>query len=66
LKINYHNSESFTFGMDEERQTRVAQMLNCQVGAHPMMYLGIHVSDKKLGKGAFLWVTEKISKKIPP
>jgi hypothetical protein len=47
LKINYHKSEAFMFGMDEERQTR------------------IHVSNKKLGKVAFLGMIEKISKRIP-
>jgi hypothetical protein len=31
-----------------------------------MVYLGIPVGDKKLGKGAFVGVTEKIFKMIPP
>jgi hypothetical protein len=52
--------------MDEERQIRIANMLNCQLGSLPMEYLGIPVSDKKLGKGAFVRVPEKISKRIPP
>jgi hypothetical protein len=66
LKINYHKSDAFIFGMDEERQIRIANMLNCQLGSLPMEYLGIRVSDKKLGKGAFVRVPEKISKMIPP
>jgi hypothetical protein len=66
LRIIYHKSEAYIFGMDEERQMRVANMLNCQLGALPMVYLGIPVSNKKLSKGAFVGVTEKISKRIPP
>jgi hypothetical protein len=66
LRINYHKSETYVFGMDEERQIRIANMLNCQLGALPMVYLGKPVSDKKLGMGAFVRVTEKISKRVPP
>jgi hypothetical protein len=31
LKINYHKSEAFIFGMGEEDSRRVANMLNCQL-----------------------------------
>jgi hypothetical protein len=55
LKINYHKSETFIFGMDEERQARVANMLNCQKGSLPMVYLGIPVSDKKTRQGCLHW-----------
>jgi hypothetical protein len=65
LKINYHKSDAFIF-VWMRRQIRIANMLNCQLGSLPMEYLGIPVSDKKLGKGAFVRVPEKISKRIPP
>jgi hypothetical protein len=65
LKINYHKSEAFMFGMDEEEKTRIANMLNCQLGGLPMKYLGVTVSDVKLGRGAFKNVSEKISKRTP-
>jgi hypothetical protein len=65
LKINYHKSEAFMFGMDEEEKTRIANMLNCQLGGLPMKYLGVPVSDVKLGRGAFKNVSEKISKRTP-
>jgi hypothetical protein len=66
LRINYHKSEAYVFGMDDEGQARIANMLKCQLGALPMIYLGILVSDKKLDKGAFLGVTENIAKRVPP
>jgi hypothetical protein len=53
------------FGMDEEEKTRIANMLNCQLGGLPMKYLGVTVSDVKLGRGAFKNVSEKISKRTP-
>jgi hypothetical protein len=51
LKINYHKSDAFIFCMDEERQIRIANILNCQLGSLPMEYLGIHV-DKKIRQGS--------------
>jgi hypothetical protein len=41
LKINYHKSEAILFGMEEEEQVRIANMLNCKVGSLPMRYLGM-------------------------
>jgi hypothetical protein len=61
LRIDYHKSEAFIFGMEEKKQSRVANMLNCQLRVLPMVYLGIPVSNKKLGKGAFVGLTKKIS-----
>jgi hypothetical protein len=39
-------------------------MLNCKLGELSMKYLGIPISDRKMGMGAE--VHEKISKRIPP
>jgi hypothetical protein len=32
LRINYHKSEAYIFGMNEEDKWRIANMLNCQLG----------------------------------
>jgi hypothetical protein len=66
LKINYHKSEAIFFGMEEEEQVRIANMLNCKVGSLPMRYLGIPLSDVKLGKVALAEIPEKVSKRVPP
>jgi hypothetical protein len=66
LKINYHKSEAYFFGMDELDSRRIANMLNCTMGSLPMKYLGIPLSDMKLGMGAFAGVAEKIAKRVPP
>jgi hypothetical protein len=66
LKINYHKSEAYIFGMDLDDKTRIANMLNCQLGELPIKYLGVPISDVKLGKVAFADLIEKIAKRIPP
>jgi hypothetical protein len=62
LKINLHKSEAYFFGMGEMDNRRIGNMLNCTMGALPMKYLGIPLSDTKLGMGAFAGVPEKIDK----
>jgi hypothetical protein len=52
--------------MDLDDKTRIANMLNCQLGELPIKYLGVPISDVKMGKVAFADLTEKIAKKIPP
>jgi hypothetical protein len=66
LKINYQKSEAFIFGMETEDKVRVANMLNCQLGELPMKYLGISISDSKLGKVALQGIPVKITRRIPP
>jgi hypothetical protein len=66
LKINYQKSEAFIFGMETEDKVRVANMLNCQLGELPMKYLGISISDSKLGKVALQGIPVKIARRIPP
>jgi hypothetical protein len=36
LKINYHKSEVVAFGVDDDTQTAIANMLNCKVGNMPL------------------------------
>ena len=66
LKINYHKSDMVVFGVDQEEQQRVANILNCKVGALPMQYLGLPISDRHLGANSFVGVVEKMRKKLAP
>jgi hypothetical protein len=68
LKINYNKSEANIFGKEKE-EVRIANMLNCRLGGGgglPMKYLGIPISDNKLGKVALSVVSDKVAKMIPP
>jgi hypothetical protein len=55
LKINYHKSQAFIFGKADEERVRIANMLNCKLRELPMKYLGIPISDGKLGLGPCQW-----------
>ena len=66
MKINYHKSEVLVFGVDKEEQDRVANMLNCKVGKLPLNYLGLPISDRKLGVKTFDKVQLKMRNKLQP
>jgi hypothetical protein len=65
LKINYHKSEAYAFGMEQGEQRRIANMPNCRMGEIPMKYLGLPIRDIKLGREDFVELPEKIAKRIP-
>lgn len=66
LKINYHKSEVYVFGMKQEMKERCANMLNCNLGDLPLTYLGIPISDQHLGITAFIWLPNKMNKRLDP
>jgi hypothetical protein len=66
LRINYHKSEVFGLGVDEQEQSRIASMLNCQKGHLPITYLGIPIADSHLGVAAFGGLVGKIRKRLQP
>jgi hypothetical protein len=66
LKINYHKSEVLLFGYPQVEKERKANMLNCKLGELPIKYLGIPVSDKLLGIGAFQGLPTRMTKRLDP
>jgi hypothetical protein len=66
LKINYHKSEAYCFEMNDMDSRRIANMLSCSMGSLPMKYLGIPLSDTKLGMRAFVDLVQKVTKEVPP
>jgi hypothetical protein len=66
LKINFHKSEVYVFGVSHQEKERLANMLNCKLGSWPMKYLGIPISDQRLGVAAFLGIKDKMRKKLDP
>jgi hypothetical protein len=59
LRINFHKSEVYVFGFAQHEQERMANMLNCSLGALPMKYPGIPISDCWLKTSAFKYIMEK-------
>jgi hypothetical protein len=66
LKINFHKSEVFVFGVEQIEKEKMANMPNCKLGDLPLKYLGISVSDRHLSMGAFLPITQKKLKRLDP
>ena len=66
LKINFHKSEVLVFGVDQLEKERMANMLNCKLGTWPMKYLGIPLSENRLGSSAFAGLKEKMVRRLDP
>ena len=52
------------WGLSESQGQQVADAFNCKLGAFPMKYLGLPISDKRLSKGELSDSAEKIEKKL--
>lgn len=66
LKINYHKSEVFVFGVSQEEKERMANMLNCVFGSFPMKYLGIPISFKHINMESFRPLIHKLRNRLDP
>lgn len=64
MKINYHKSEVFTVGLEENETIRVAKMLNCPIGKFPMKYLGLPISPDKILKQDLMFLPHKMEKRL--
>jgi len=66
LKINFHKSDVYVFGVDQRQKEHLANMLNCRLGEWPMKYLGLPLSEHRLGVQAFAGVVDRIRKRLDP
>jgi hypothetical protein len=64
MKINFDKNEVYTMGVTEEDQQEVTRVLNCKMGSFPMKYLGMPVSDCKITKAQFKYVSDKAEKRL--
>lgn len=48
LKINFHKSELFCFGIAKENEDQYRQLFGCEAGTLPFTYLGIPIHHRKL------------------
>jgi hypothetical protein len=64
LKINYMKSEIFVINGDVEISTQYAELFNCQIECFPMRYLGVPVSPGKLHVKDWIYLEEKIDKRL--
>ena len=66
LKINYHKSELTVFGVDDARQSEIANMLNCQIGSLPFKYLSLPIHDRPLPASSFDSIVGKMRNRLQP
>ena len=66
LRINFHKSEVMVLGSPNPEQQRIANMLNCKLGAFPFTYLGLPISDKALSAGDWGPLPAKVGKRADP
>jgi hypothetical protein len=64
LKINFTNSEVVLINGDENTNTQLAELFNCQIGMFPIKYLGVPVSPCKLHVKDWEPLVEKNEKKL--
>lgn len=62
MKINYMKSEVFTIGLTQDESQKIAEAFNCKLGAFPMKYLGLPISDRRLSKGELSDSVDKVEK----
>ena len=63
-KINYYKSEVTVFGVEEDREWEIANMLNCKVRKMLMKYLGFPIHYKNLSARSFSVIVEKMRNKL--
>jgi hypothetical protein len=66
LKINFHKNEVYVFEAAQQEMERMANMINCNLGALPLKYLSIPISIGRLKPSAFGHIVGKMEKRLDP
>jgi hypothetical protein len=64
LKIDFHKSELFCYGVAKANQFEYAQIFGCDLGTYPFKYLGIPMHHRKLMNKDWKYVEERFQKKL--
>jgi hypothetical protein len=64
LKINFHKSELFCYGVAKANQIEYAQIFGCNVGSFPFRYLGIPMHHRKLLNKDWKNVEERFQRRL--
>ena len=63
LKINFHKSELFCYGVANANQFEYTQIFGCNVGSFPFRYLGIPMHHRKLMNKDWKHVEKRFQKR---
>ena len=64
LKINFHKSEIFCYGVAKEMQDIYTDLFGCNAEQYPFRYLGIPMHHRKLLNSEWRKVEEHFEKKL--
>jgi hypothetical protein len=64
LKINFHKSELFCFGIAKDDEEEYRNIFGCAIGPFPFRYLGIPIHFHRLKNGEWKPVEDRFEKKI--
>ncbi|KAE8779737.1 Hydroxyisourate hydrolase [Hordeum vulgare] len=66
LKMNFLKSEVIAMGMVDHAASRVANLLNCNLGSFSIKYLGLPVSDKHISIHEWEPLYGKVANRVSP
>lgn len=64
LKINYHKSEIFCFGLSKEEENSYFSLFGCREGSYLFKYLGIHMHFRRLSNNVWKVIKTKNENKL--
>jgi hypothetical protein len=64
LKINFHKSELFCFGIAKDSEDQYKQLFGCEIGSLPMKYLGIPIHFRILRTGEWKLIEDRFERKL--
>jgi mannosylglycoprotein endo-beta-mannosidase len=64
LAVNMQKSELILTEQDEQLALRLVNILGCELGAFPITYLGLPLSNKKLKRTAYIPLIQRFNKRL--
>ena len=64
LKINFHKSELFCYGMAKDCESQYSQLFGCDVGTMPFKYLGIPMTHRRLRNSEWRCVVDRFESRL--
>ena len=64
LKINFHKSELFCYGLAKDHEMDYSCLFGCGIGSFPLKYLGIPMTHRRLRNSEWQCVIDRFEKRL--
>lgn len=64
IKINFHKSEFFCYGLAKEYDLNYSRLFGCGIGSLPFKYLGISMTHRRLRNSEWHSVIDRFEKRL--